>query len=100
MEHNIYEEMYEHLLSEGLEEDIATSVVNRMYDREELHDVEYIDEGAFKAATAIGKVAAKMMGFSKVSSRAARGAGNPTLRTLNRRGSNIPAWIKKGKLDS
>lgn len=87
MEHNIYEEMYEHLLSEGLEEDIATSVVNRMYEREELHDVEYIDEGAFKAATAIGKVAAKMMGFGKVSSRAARGAGVSTLRTLNRRGS-------------
>ena len=87
MEHNIYEEMYEHLLSEGLEEDIATSVVNRMYERQELHDVEYIDEGAFKAATAIGKVAAKMMGFGKVSSRAARGAGVSTLRTLNRRGS-------------
>ena len=87
MEHNIYEEMYEHLLSEGLEEDIATSVVNRMYEREELHDVEYIDEGAFKAATAIGRVAAKMMGFGKVSSRAARGAGVSTLRTLNRRGS-------------
>jgi len=56
MEHNIYEEMYEHLLSEGLEEDIATSVVNRMYEREELHDVEYIDEGLFRAATAIGKM--------------------------------------------
>ena len=87
MEHNIYEEMYEHLLSEGLEEDIATSVVNRMYEREELHDVEYIDEGAFRAATTIGKVAAKLMGFGKVSSRAARGAGVSTLRTLNRRGS-------------
>ena len=59
MEHNIYEEMYEHLLSEGLEEDIATSVVNRMYEREELHDVEYIDEGIFKAATAIGKMMLK-----------------------------------------
>ena len=87
MEHNIYEEMYEHLLSEGLEEDIATSVVNRMYEREELHGVEVIDEGAFKAATTIGRVAAKMMGFGKVSSRAARGAGVGTLRTLNRRGS-------------
>ena len=59
MEHNIYEEMYEHLLSEGLEEDIATSVVNRMYEREELHDVEYIDEGIFRAATAIGKMMLK-----------------------------------------
>ena len=87
MEHNIYEEMYEHLLSEGLEEDIATSVVNRMYEREELHDVEYIDEGAFRAATTIGRIAAKVMGFGKVSSRAARGAGVSTLRTLNPRGS-------------
>ena len=87
MDHNIYEEMYERLLSEGLEEDIATAVVNKMHDREELHDVEYIDEGAFKAATTIGRVAAKMMGFGKVSSRAARGAGVSTLRTLNRRGS-------------
>ena len=87
MDHNIYEEMYERLLSEGLEEDIATAVVNKMHDREELHDVEYIDEGVFKAATTIGRVAAKMMGFGKVSSRAARGAGVSTLRTLNRRGS-------------
>tara|TARA_Y100000592_G_scaffold38140_1_gene60317 strand:+ start:268 stop:1554 length:1287 start_codon:yes stop_codon:yes gene_type:complete len=107
MEHNIYEEMYEHLLSEGLEEDIATSVVNKMYDREELHDVEYIDEGAFKAATAIGKVAAKMMGFGKVSSRAARGAGVSTLRTLNRRGSEAfqrgirrANWTPSGALPS
>ena len=75
MDHNIYEEMYERLLSEGLDEDIATAVVNKMHDREELHDVEYIDEGVFKAATTIGRVAAKMMGFGKVSSQAARGAG-------------------------
>jgi hypothetical protein len=87
MDHNIYEEMYERLLSEGLDEDIATAVVNKMHDREELHDAEYIDEGVFKAATTIGRVAAKMMGFGKVSSRAARGAGVSTLRTLNRRGS-------------
>ena len=87
MDHNIYEEMYERLLSEGLDEDIATAVVNKMHDREELHDVEYIDEGVFKAATTIGRVAAKMMGFGKISSRAARGAGVSTLRTLNPRGS-------------
>lgn len=87
MDHNIYEEMYERLLSEGLDEDIATAVVNKMHDREELHDAEYIDEGVFKAASTIGRVAAKMMGFGKVSSQAARGAGVSTLRTLNRRGS-------------
>ena len=87
MDHNIYEEMYERLLSEGLDEDIATAVVNKMHDREELHDAEYIDEGVFKAASTIGRVAAKMMGFGKISSQAARGAGVSTLRTLNRRGS-------------
>ena len=59
MDHNIYEEMYERLLSEGLDEDIATAVVNKMHDREELHDVEYIDEGIFRAATAIGKLMLK-----------------------------------------
>ena len=59
MDHNIYEEMYERLLSEGLDEDIATAVVNKMHDREELHDAEYIDEGIFRAATAIGRVDAQ-----------------------------------------
>jgi len=87
MDHNIYEEMYERLLSEGLDEDIATAVVNKMHDREELHDAEYIDEGIFKAATTIGRVAARMMGYGKVSSQAARGAGAGTLRIFNRRGS-------------
>ena len=58
-----------------------------MHDREELHDAEYIDEGAFKAATTIGRIAANVMGFGKVSSRAARGAGVSTLRVLTRRGS-------------
>ena len=73
MDHNIYEEMYERLLSEGLDEDIATAVVNKMHDREELHDVEYIDEGVFKAATTtIGRVAAKMMGFGKVGSQSSK----------------------------
>ena len=86
MDHNIYEEMYERLLSEGLDEDIATAVVNKMHDREELHDAEYIDEGIFKAATTIGRVAARMMGYGKVSSQAARGAGAGT-RIFNVEGS-------------
>jgi len=85
MEHNIYEEMYEHLLSEGLEEDIATSVVNRMYEREELHGVEVIDEGLFKAATAIGKMMLKGPAKNVAAQigtgvKATRGTGYATMR--------------------
>ena len=83
----IYEDLYERLINEGIDDSTATAVVNRMYEAEELHDVEVLDEGLFKAATVIGKVAAKAMGFGKISAKAARGAGAQTLRTLNRRGS-------------
>ena len=83
----VYEDLYQHLISEGIDDSVATSVVNNMYDKEQYHNVEQLDEGAFRAASMIGKIAAKMMGFGKVSARAARGAGAQTLRTLNRRGS-------------
>lgn len=83
----VYEDLYQHLISEGIDDSVATSVVNNMYDKEQYHGVEQLDEGAFKAASMIGKIAAKMMGFGKVSAKAARGAGAQTLRTLNRRGS-------------
>lgn len=55
----IYEELYERLLNEGIDDSTATAVVNRMYEAEELHDVEVLDEGLFKAATAIGKMMLK-----------------------------------------
>ena len=85
MDHNIYEEMYERLLSEGLGEDIATAVVNKMHDREELHDVEYIDEGLFKAATTIGKLMLKGPAknvAAKIGTgvKATRGTGYATMR--------------------
>ena len=83
----VYEDLYQHLISEGIDDSVATSVVNNMYDKEQYHGVEQLDEGAFRAASMIGKIAAKMMGFGKVSARAARGAGAQTMRTLNRRGS-------------
>ena len=83
----VYEDLYQHLISEGIDDSVATSVVNNMYDKEEYHDVEQLDEAAFRAASMIGRIAAKMMGFGKVSAKAARGAGASTLRTLNRRGS-------------
>ena len=85
MDHNIYEEMYERLLSEGLDEDIATAVVNKMHDREELHDAEYIDEGLFRAATAIGKLmlkgpAKKVAAQIGTGGKATRGTGYATMR--------------------
>ena len=85
MDHNIYEEMYERLLSEGLDEDIATAVVNKMHDREELHDAEYIDEGLFRAATAIGKMmlkgpAKKVAAQIGTGVKATRGTGYATMR--------------------
>ena len=83
----VYEDLYQHLISEGIDDSVATSVVNNMYDKEQYHNVEQLDEAAFRAASMIGRIAAKMMGFGKVSARAARGAGAQTLRTLNRRGS-------------
>ena len=85
MDHNIYEEMYERLLSEGLDEDIATAVVNKMHDREELHDVEYIDEGLFRAATTIGKMMLKGPAKNVAAQigtgvKATRGTGYATMR--------------------
>ena len=85
MDHNIYEEMYERLLSEGLDEDIATAVVNKMHDREELHDAEYIDEGLFRAATAIGKMMLKGPAKNVAAQigtgvKATRGTGYATMR--------------------
>lgn len=52
----VYEDLYQHLISEGIEDSVATSVVNRMYQNEELHNVEVLDESVFRAATAIGKM--------------------------------------------
>ena len=55
----IYEELYQGLLNEGIDDDIATAVVNKIYENEELHNVEVLDEGLFRAATAIGKMMLK-----------------------------------------
>ena len=55
----IYEELYQGLLNEGIDDDIATAVVNKIYENEELHNVEVLDEGLFRAATAIGKLMLK-----------------------------------------
>lgn len=55
----IYEELYERLLNEGIDDSTATAVVNKMYEGEELHGAEVLDEGLFRAATAIGKMMLK-----------------------------------------
>ena len=99
MDHNIYEEMYERLLSEGLEEDIATAVVNKMHDREELHDAEYIDEGLFRAATAIGKLmlkgpAKKVAAQIGTGAKATRGTGYATMRYAQNL-LNLPKSVAK-----
>ena len=83
----IYEELYERLINEGIDDSTATAVVNGMYDKKQYHDVEQLDEAAFRAASMIGKVAAKVFGAGKITPRVARGIGASTLRTLNRRGS-------------
>ena len=83
----VYEDLYQHLISEGIDDSVATSVVNNMYDKEQYHDVEQLDEAAFRAASMIGRVAAKVFRAGKITPRAARGIGASTLRTLNRRGS-------------
>ena len=54
----VYEDLYQHLISEGIDDSVATSVVNNMYDKKQYHDVEQLDEAAFRAASMIGKVAA------------------------------------------
>tara|TARA_Y100000004_G_scaffold62881_1_gene70415 strand:+ start:222 stop:1460 length:1239 start_codon:yes stop_codon:yes gene_type:complete len=81
----IYEELYERLLNEGIDDSTATAVVNKMYEGEELHDVEVLDEGLFKAATAIGKMMLKgpAKGLAKqigTGSKATRAMGYGTMR--------------------
>tara|TARA_B100002019_G_scaffold3379_1_gene2781 strand:- start:642 stop:1835 length:1194 start_codon:yes stop_codon:yes gene_type:complete len=81
----IYEELYERLINEGIDDSTATAVVNRMYEAEELHDVEVLDEGLFKAATAIGKMMLKgpAKGLAKqigTGSKATRAMGYGTMR--------------------
>ena len=83
----VYEDLYQHLISEGIDDSVATSVVNNMYDKKQYHDVEQLDEAAFRAASMIGRVAAKVFRAGNITPRAARGIGASTLRTLNRRGS-------------
>ena len=81
----IYEELYQGLLNEGIDDDIATAVVNKIYENEELHNVEVLDEGLFRAATAIGKMmlkgpfknVAKNLGTG---AKVTRGTGYGTLR--------------------
>ena len=68
MDHNIYEEMYERLLSEGLDEDIATAVVNKMMIVKNFTMPNILMKVSSLEHTTIGRVAAKMMGFGKVSS--------------------------------
>ena len=97
----VYEDLYQHLISEGIEDSVATSVVNKMYEKKQYHDVEKLDEGLFRAATAIGKIAMKSMGYGLKgpgAAAAARRAGAGTMR-LGQNILNLPksqATVRKG----
>ena len=83
-----FKKNYQGLLNEGIDDDIATAVVNKIYENEELHNVEVLDEELVRAATAIGKMmlkgpfknVAKNLGTSFTTAKVTRGTGYGTLR--------------------
>jgi len=52
---NIYEEIYQHLINQGIEEEVATNFVNKMYDEEKYHEVEVLDEGVLRGLGAAAR---------------------------------------------
>ena len=63
---NIYEEIYQHLIDRGIEDEVATNFVNEMYDKEKYHDVEVLDEGVLRglgaAARFLGRLSKTRVG--------------------------------------
>ena len=64
---NIYEVIYQHLINQGIEEEVVTNFVNKMYDEQKYHEVEVLDEGVLRglgaAARFIGRLSrAKVKG--------------------------------------
>ena len=63
---NIYEEIYQHLIDRGIEDEVATNFVNEMYDKEKYHDVEVLDEGVLRglgaAARFLGRLSKAKIG--------------------------------------
>ena len=76
---NIYEEIYQHLIDRGIEDEVATNFVNEMYDKEKYHDVEVLDEGVLRglgaAARFLGRLSKTRLGKAGLFGTGAAGLG-------------------------
>ena len=76
---NIYEEIYQHLIDRGIEDEVATNFVNEMYDKEKYHDVEVLDEGVLRglgaAARFLGRLSKTRVGKAGLFGTGAAGFG-------------------------
>ena len=76
---NIYEEIYQHLIDRGIEDEVATNFVNEMYDKEKYHDVEVLDEGVLRglgaAARFLGRLSKTRLGKAGLFGTGAAGFG-------------------------
>jgi len=76
---NIYEEIYKHLINQGIEEEVVTNFVNKMYDEQEYHEVEVLDEGVLRglsaAARFIGRLSKTRVGKAGMFGTGAAGLG-------------------------
>ena len=76
---NIYEVIYQHLINQGIEEEVVTNFVNKMYDEQKYHEVEVLDEGVLRglgaAARFIGRLSRAKVGRVKVGQAGMFGTG-------------------------
>ena len=76
---NIYEEIYQHLIDRGIEDEVATNFVNEMYDKEKYHNVEVLDEGVLRglgaAARFLGRLSKTRVGKAGLFGTGAAGLG-------------------------
>ena len=76
---NIYEEIYQHLIDRGIEDEVATNFVNEMYDKEKYHGVEVLDEGVLRglgaAARFLGRLSKTRVGRAGMFGTGAAGLG-------------------------
>ncbi len=76
---NIYEEIYQHLIDMGIEEEVVTNFVNKMYDEQKYHEVEVLDEGVLRglgaAARFIGRLSKTRVGRAGMFGTGAAGLG-------------------------
>jgi len=76
---NIYEGIYQHLIDQGIEEEVVTNFVNKMYDEQKYHEVEVLDEGILRglgaAARFIGRLSKTRVGRAGMFGTGAAGLG-------------------------